>query len=66
MDEEAIDKSVVEDLLKKSQQPVKIEKSKEAELSDEDELDKYMAGIEVCLWFWFRAVHYRIYVLFIV
>lgn len=48
MDEEATDKSVVESLLKKSQTVVKNEEPKQAELSDEDELDKYMAGIEVC------------------
>ena len=47
MDEETSDKSVVENLLKKSQTVVENEEPKQAELSDEDELDKYMAGIEV-------------------
>ena len=47
MDEEATDKSIVEELLKKSK-TLQHEEPKQADLSDEDELDKYMAGIEVC------------------
>ena len=53
MDDEATDKSVVEDLLKKSTVDDQIssivarEATKQEEMSDEDELDKFMAGIEV-------------------
>ena len=57
MDEEATDKSIVENLLKKSQ-TLKNEVPKEAELSDEDELDKYMAGIEVNFFFFFNIYIY--------
>ena len=54
MDDEATDKSVVEDLLKKSTVDDQIssvvakqEAATQEEMSDEDELDKFMAGIEV-------------------
>ena len=47
MDEETSDKSVIENLLKKSQTVVEKEEPKQAELSDEDGVDKWMAGIEV-------------------
>jgi len=49
MDEEESDQSVIDNLLRKSGGGAALEQVqlKEAELSDEDELDKYMAGIEV-------------------
>ena len=63
MDEEATDKSIVENLLKKSQ-TLKNEVPKEAELSDEDELDKYMAGIEVNFFF-FQIYIYIFFLIFL-
>jgi len=56
MDDEASDKSIVEDLLKKSTVDDQIssvvakqEAARQDEMSDEDELDKFMAGIEETL-----------------